>query len=296
MTFIKEHIRIILFAGFLALFILTGSIARCVAIHPPTDPEGSSIEQAEGEGSEGSQTQKTPSQATTPTDHVPLPDEMELPEHVETNLETLRSGYTSSHEDIINMLCANVWTNPKETQSITFTEDSFSLTGESSVAIPFAIADIETAEARSDGVKIDQRSFVFVSGETPTIAHLEIQTTPLGEGKGDEVNVYIYGKAFGDAGTRWLAQKASKHVTVAEPADEILAQVGLEREELEKAFSEWCSKNLPTVSQANWISTIIYDYEEGTIRLQYAMNNRAQTLMSVYVSMEDGTFTIKKGR
>lgn len=191
------------------------------------------------------------------------------------------SGYGASQADFARLLDGHTWTDGAGT-SYEVHDGAARKTQETGDASTFPLV-VKSAEKSKDG---SWKASVEVDGKSGVA---EARQTQSGS----------WTLACSALSARDLSSEPSRADLEVDPLPAAIAEsLGQERsEEIEEALAARISEEYPSATHASAGTTAVLDFEAGTVSMDYTLDNKASTKVSVKASLkEDGAYEIDGGR
>lgn len=256
----SAHTGAVVLVAIVLAFVTAGSVARCQAIHAPSDAEDA--------------------QSPENLAEEELPDEM----------RALRKTYTDVTKEALGMLAANAWADGQGTAVVTFTDRAIRTTtqgGEEWEA--YAVSASARKSVTDEGAASAVTTLCLGTSEWTDIATL---TVPQGGDAGAYATFQCPSVCGGSALT---LSPALKEVALDGPDDAVLEARGTTREAAEAAMAEWCALWRPTATTATWTRVVEEDHGERTHRLFFELDDQRASNVTLVVGMDDGSLSVEEG-
>ena len=195
---------------------------------------------------------------------------VDLDGELDVDAKGIRSGYGTLESDLAAFLQANVWTDSGETQAVRFRELVIDVAATEESVHPYVI----TACSREQGT----------SSETWTFA--------LATDEGTEIAVLTRTEADGVVAATLECPEAAEELSIDGPDAAWCASYGIDRDALAGALTEYCAKRYPTASEAAWLDAVEIDYAEGTLAIEFALDNASSTHVEAVCDLDGGAIEI----
>lgn len=256
----SAHTGAIALLAIVLAFVTAGSVARCQAIHAPSDAEDADSPERLAEEE--------------------LPDEA----------RALRKSYTDVTKEALGMLAANAWADGQGTAVVTFTGLAIRTAtqgGEEWEA--YAVAASARRSVTTEGVTSTVTTLCLGTSEWCDIATLTVPT-------GGDAGAYATFQCPSICGGSVLTlSPALKVVTLDGPDDAVLEAHGTTRDTAEAAMAEWCALWRPTATTATWTKVAEEDHEKRTYSLFYELDDQRSSGVALVVGMDDGALSVEEG-
>ena len=264
---VSEHVGALIAAVALLAFVVAGSVARCSAIHAPSDAAAQE-EESEGGGDGAS--------------------EAEALSRLDPGLARVRDGYDSDTEEVVALLAANLWSDASDAHVMRFTDRAMvSQDGDEDAWLAYVVTAVRKESAGS-GADAATRWHLCV--ETPDWTSIATISQPAAE-DGD-VTLACEEMAHG---AQLLLTEPSEELEIDGPEEAQLAEHGTDRETVGGALTRWCARSHPTATKATWTGVIEEDHKENVTNIYYSTDGRTRMDVVVRVSMDTGEATCERG-
>ena len=194
----------------------------------------------------------------------------------------------------LGILQANTWVSASEICTVEFGEHSFTerKNGSEEVA-SYAVVNVyeETGTADEDGVEIEDILWLIdCMGADGSFFFVEIHMT----GTEGDWDLTVESDAFSNHAYMRVAPATG--IEVLGLGDDAASLIGGDREGLALALSDWCSLFFPTATKAGFSGVATVDYGEGTVELEFTIDNAAKSVLKVTYSAVTGEFKMGRQR
>ena len=206
---------------------------------------------------------------------------VDLDGELDVDAKGIRAGYGTLESDLAAFLQANVWTDSGETQAVRFRELVVEVAATEESVHPYVI----TACSREQGASSETWTFALATDEGTEIAVLT-RTEADGVVAATLECPLILG------GRRLVLAEAAAELSIDGPDAAWCASYGIDRDALAGALTEYCAKRYPTASEAAWLDAVEIDYAEGTLAIEFALDNASSTHVEAVCDLDGGAIEI----
>lgn len=235
--------------------------------------------------------------AEEPEEEAPPPELLEpweeadllLPEDV----RALRESYLPEVAELLATLTSNTWYAGLGDVTLRF-EGTYlyeSASGGEENPVPYVVTSLEAAEREvvsTDGTAYE-RAFALATPSGTHIATLSRQTDSIGLYWVTTLSCPLF-----EGSPVYTMAKASGDVAVDGPGQGWCRENGTSAEAVAQALSEFCGRNLPTVTSCTWFGTAVTDFSASTVAFRYVCDNAAATVVEAVFDQGSKTWSVRK--
>ena len=194
-------------------------------------------------------------------------------------------GYGSQESDFVSRLSDGIWTNAGETETIEFTDSTFTLTSnyKESETHTYAIQTIEETDSVNADVESGttasstRRKTLTASVETDEGYQIFTMNLPVGT----QTNPTLKSEMFGT--TTYIGTQIGQNIKVVGLDDEFLMIFADGGNDLIRTVQLKGAESYPTATEAEWDGTATIDYEKRTVTTGFTFNNKSNSKTNIEV-------------
>lgn len=291
-AFLTEHSRVSVIVLAILLIFVGGSAVRCTSLQIERAEQAAPQEQGEQAQTDGARVDEDGGAGTQ--DASAGADEQATSEAEDDAVALLseemrmRQGeYDAAAIELVGTLSANTWAVANEAATLTFTDKTYTETTPSG-SETHAYVVLATAKQNDTRGLLETTTAAIETDNGTYIMELMRATDEAGT----EVTMGLACDAFKHSG--YARADAAGGLVVSGLNSEINLMLGEQADQLKTELTDYCSKHYPSAGTATWDGRAEVDYEEGTIKLVFTLDNQAKTHVYVTYSINNHTFDIGK--
>lgn len=255
-TFVEQHKRASLAAIFILIVFVGFSITNAmnVAQQRAIDAQQDSpVTEQTGSGTENGETAEEEAVDVSLTD----------------SQKKLIESYDDETENLIDTLCASVWSASGGKYTLRFHDTYYTETVNGNETVhPYAIATVEFGTNGSDS-EID--TIVFETDTGTHIATYSIVKSADSDAAGS--STITSASMFSLQNASYERTDAVTQITISGLNSEITELFGGDTDTLTTELSHWCSTHYPVATDAVWSKNVTIDYEGNLLTTSFTINN-----------------------
>jgi len=178
------------------------------------------------------------------------------------------SAYGPDEHEFVSRLADGIWVNTSETESIEFTDMTFTVTSSGkSETHTYAVQAIEKA-SENQVSQTQTRSTITASVETEEGVQIFTMNLPVGT----QTNPTLKSDYFGQGA--FIGTNVGTSLDVVDLEDDFLALFADGGAKLIRDVQLKGAEKYPTATEASWLKECSIDYEDRTITTSFSYNNK----------------------